>query len=139
MVKKVLEDEYVMLFINRHILMINPQNIIMKIKNPHILDIGVQIIYTDGQCQLPVAGFKCVRNTSPFNKDFIKTDNKNNGKRYVLKSIFNIPKITILYNDFLFLPKRKKIKKTEKLVSSLHDEEEYVKHKKSISSIKIMG
>lgn len=48
----------------------------------------------------------------------------------VLKSIFNIPNITIFYNDFPFLPKRKKIEKAEKLVSKLHDEEKYVKHTK---------
>ena len=48
----------------------------------------------------------------------------------VLKSIFNILNITIFYNDFPFLPKRKKIEKAEKLVSKLHDEEKYVKNTK---------
>ena len=92
MVEKVLEDEYVMLFINRHILMINPWKIVMKIKNPHILGTGVQIIYTDRQCQLPVAGFECVQNTSWFNKDFIKTYNKNNDKSYCAEVNIQYPK-----------------------------------------------
>ena len=48
----------------------------------------------------------------------------------VLKSIFNILNITIFYNDFPFLPKRKKIEKAGKLVSKLHDEEKYVKNTK---------
>ena len=54
----------------------------------------------------------------------------------VLKSIFNIPNITIFYNDFPFLPKRKKIEKAEKLVSKLHDEEKYVKYKNLYQALK---
>ena len=57
----------------------------------------------------------------------------------VLKSIFNIPNITIFYNDFPFLPKRKKIEKAEKLVPNYTMKKNMLNTQKFISSIKIMG
>ena len=57
----------------------------------------------------------------------------------VLKSIFNIPNITIFYNDFPFLPKRKKIEKAEKLVSNYTMKKNMLNTQKFISCIEIMG
>ena len=50
-------------------------------------------------------------------------------KDIFLKLIFNIPKILHeIHNALLFLPKRTKIEKVEKLVVNLHDKTEYVTH-----------
>ena len=42
------------------------------------------------------------------------------------KTLFNNPK------DLLFLPKRKKVEKVEKLICSMEDKEKYVVHKRAL-------
>ena len=51
-------------------------------------------------------------------------------KDIFLKLMFNtLQKLHELHNNLPFLPKRKKLKRVEKLVTNLHDKIEYVTHK----------
>ena len=50
MVEKALEEEYVMQFISMQKLITNIRKIMIKIKNHHIFNTGMQIIYMVGQC-----------------------------------------------------------------------------------------
>ena len=50
MVKNVLEEEYVTLFIDKEMLITNRWKTMIKIKSRHIFNIGMSIIYMVGQC-----------------------------------------------------------------------------------------
>ena len=79
--------------------------------------------------KLVVIGFEWVENTSQFNEDFIESD-----KEYVFEvDVQYSEKLHDLPNDFIFLPKRLRIEKTEKLVAKLHDKTEYVIYIKHFS------
>ena len=79
--------------------------------------------------KLLVNNFKWVEETTQFNKDFIKISNEDSNIGYFIKADVYYPeKLPKLHNDLPFLPERMKIEKNEKLVSNLHDKEEYVIH-----------
>ena len=68
-----------------------------------------------------------MKDTSQFNKSFIKNYNKESDQGYFLEVDCQYPeKSHELLNDLPFLPERMKIEKVEKLVANLHDKNEYV-------------
>ena len=70
----------------------------------------------------PVNDFEWIKDTSQFNKDFIKTYNEERDEGYFLKvDVHYLEKLYELHNDLPFLPERMKIEKEEKLVANLHD------------------
>ena len=70
----------------------------------------------------PVNDFEWIKDTSQFNKDFIKTYNEERDEGYFLKvDVQYLEKLYELHNDLPFLPERMKIEKEEKLVANLHD------------------
>ena len=78
--------------------------------------------------ELPINGFKWVKNLSKFNEDFIKKyENSNTG--YLLEVDLEYPKTLFnSHKDLPFLPERKKVEKVEKLICSIEDKEKYVIH-----------
>ena len=83
-------------------------------------------------------GFKRVKQLSKFNQRFIKGYDENSDKGYFLevdveypKSLFNGVALN-LHKDLPFLPERKKIKKCDKFVCSIHDKDNYVVHIKAL-------
>ena len=74
--------------------------------------------------KLPVNGFKWVEDISDFNENFIKSYNDESDEGYFLEA----ENLHMIHSDFLFLPKRTKIEKVEKLVANLHDKTEYFIH-----------
>ena len=78
--------------------------------------------------EVPVNKFDWIEDTSQFNKDSIKSDNKESDVQYP-------EKIHEVHNDLPFLPERMKIEKFEKLVTNLHGKTEYIIH---IRNLKIM-
>ena len=76
--------------------------------------------------RLPVNCFKWVTKLSKFDECFIKDYDKNSNKAYFLKVDVKCPKnVFNLHSDLPFLPKKKKIKKGNKLVCNVHDKENY--------------
>ena len=78
-----------------------------------------------------VDGFKWIKNTSQFNKDFIKNHNEGRDEVCFFKVDVKYPgKLHVLHNDLPFLPERLKIEKLEgeKLLPNLHNKKEYVIH-----------
>ena len=71
--------------------------------------------------------FKWVEDTSPFNEVFIKNYDEKTDVAYILAVDVKHPEeICEYHRDLPFLPKREKIKKIEKLVTSLCDKTEHV-------------
>ena len=76
--------------------------------------------------KLPVKKFEWIKDTSQFNKYFIKDYNEESDKEYFLEvDVQDLEILRELQNDLPFLPERMKIEKVEKLI---HDETEYVIH-----------
>ena len=79
--------------------------------------------------KLPVNNFEWIEDTSQFNKDFIRSYNKESNERYFLEvDVQYLEKLQELHNDLLFLLERMKLQKVEKLVTNLYDKKEYVIH-----------
>ena len=75
----------------------------------------------------PVNYFEWIKDTSKFNRDFIKNHNEKSDEGYFLEvDVQYIGKLHDLHNDLPFLPER--IEKVEKLIANLHDKTEYVIH-----------
>ena len=78
---------------------------------------------------LPVNNFECIKDTSQFNKEFIKNYNERNDEGYFLEvDVLYLEKLHELHDDLPFLSKIIKIEKVKKLVANLHDKIEYVIH-----------
>ena len=78
--------------------------------------------------KLPVNNFESVKDTSGFNKDFIKKYKEESDKGYFLEfDVQYLEKFYDLHNDLLFLPER-----VEKLVANLHDKAEFLIHIKNL-------
>ena len=74
---------------------------------------------------LPVNNFKWLKDTSQFNKDFIRNYNEESNEEHFLKvDVQYLEKLGELHNNLWFLPERMKIEKVEKLVKNLHDKTE---------------
>ena len=79
--------------------------------------------------KLPVNNFEWIKDTSQFNKDFIKKYNEESDDGYFLGVDVQYPeRLHEFHVDLLFLTERMKIEKNEKLVANLHDKTEFVKH-----------
>ena len=78
--------------------------------------------------KLPVNNFERIKDTSGFNKDFIKKYKEESDKGYFLEfDVQYLEKLHELHNDLLFLPER-----VEKLVTNLHDKAEFLIHIKNL-------
>ena len=83
--------------------------------------------------KLPVNNFDCIKNTSQFNEDFIKSYNEESNEGYFLKvDVQYLEELNELHNDLPFLTERIKIEKVKKLVADLHNKTEYVIHIKNL-------
>ena len=71
--------------------------------------------------KLPVAGFKWVKNTSQFSKDFIENYNEDSDERNFLEVDIQYPEKLHELHDSPFSPERMKIEKFSKLVANFHD------------------
>ena len=73
--------------------------------------------------------FKWVEDVSELNEDFIKCYSDESDERYFLEVDVQYPEnLHNLYYGLSLLPKRIKIKKVDKLLDNLHDNEEYILH-----------
>ena len=72
--------------------------------------------------KLPVNNFEWIKDTSQFNKDFIKNYNEESNDGYFLE--VDVQYLERLYGDLPFLPERMNTEKVEKLVANLHDKTE---------------
>ena len=86
--------------------------------------------------KLPVNNFEWIKDTSQFDKDFIKNYNEESDGGYFLgDDVQYLEKLHEVHNDLPFLPKRMKIEKVEKLVANLHDKTEYVIHIRNLKQV----
>ena len=90
--------------------------------------------------KLPVNNFEWIKDTSQFNKDFIKKYNEESDDGYFLGVDVQYPeRLYEFHIDLLFLTERMKIEKNEKLVANLHDKTEFVKHIKKKIKVGIIS
>ena len=90
--------------------------------------------------KLPVNNFEWIKDTSQFNKDFIKKYNEESDDGYFLGVDVQYPeRLHEFHVDLLFLTERMKIEKNEKLVANLHDKTEFVKHIKKKIKVGIIS
>ena len=83
--------------------------------------------------KLPVNNFEWIKDTSQFNKDFIKNYNEQSDEGYFLEVDGQyLEKLHELDNDSPFLPERMKIEKVKKLVVNSRDKTEYIIHIKNL-------
>ena len=79
--------------------------------------------------KLLVNNFEWIKDTSQFNKVFIKNYNEESDDGYFLETdVQYLVKLHELHHDLSFLHERMKIEKVKKLVANLHDKTEYVIH-----------
>ena len=79
--------------------------------------------------KLQFDGFKCVKETSQFNENFIKIYSEDSIMRYFFQVDVHYPEVLHeIDNDFPFLLERIKIEKIEKLLAILYDKKEYFIH-----------
>ena len=76
--------------------------------------------------KLPVNKFEWIKDTSQFNKDFIKNYIEESDEGHFFEvDVQYLEMLHELHNNFPFLSERIKIEKVEKLVANLHDKNEY--------------
>ena len=86
--------------------------------------------------KLPAFNFEWVEDTSQFNEVFIKNYDEKNKAGYILEVDVPYPeKWYERHSDLPFLPKRTKLGKVEKFVTSLEDKCEYVIPIKSLTEV----
>ena len=77
--------------------------------------------------KLHLGGFRYVEEISQFNEDCIKSYREDSDTGYFIEVDLEYPKeLHEIHNDLLYLPKRIKIKKFQKLAADLHNKKEYV-------------
>ena len=79
--------------------------------------------------KLPVTDSQCVEDIFEFTEDFIKSYNDESDEGYFLEA--DVPYLENLHNLYkflLFLSKRMKTQKVEKIVANLNDKTEYIIH-----------
>ena len=75
--------------------------------------------------KLPVNNFEWIKDTSQFNKDFIKNYNEESDEGYFLEiDLQNLEKLHEFHNDLPFLLEKIKLQKAEKLLANVHDKTE---------------
>ena len=99
-----------------------------NIESSYIEYLYANHLYRQAMSQkLPVNGFKGVNDLSQFKQSFIKNYDENSDIGYFLEVDIDCPKeLFNFYKDLPFLPKRKKVKKVEKLICSIEDKNNYV-------------
>ena len=88
--------------------------------------------------KLPVNGYTWNKNISKFDEYFIKNYHEDTNKRYIIEIDVGHPKDLLnLHSDLPFLPerKKKKIKKSNKLVCNIHDKENYLVHIRALKKV----
>ena len=106
------------------------KNYYKSIKSSYLMYLDANNLYGLAMSQkLPVNNFKWVEDLLKFNESFIKNYDENSDEGYILevdveyfKELFN------LHKDLPFLPKRKKINQSKKLICSIESKEKYVVH-----------
>ena len=89
---------------------------------------------------LPVGGFKPVRDVSRIDEDFIKNYDENSNIGYFFKIDIEYPKeLHDLHSDLPFLPERMKINKCNKLVCNLYDKKNYVVYLRTLKQALMHG
>ena len=82
--------------------------------------------------KLPVNGFKwfdTLETSNKINEDFIKNNDENNDKGYILKVDVKYSKrLHELHSDLPFLSERMEVNKCKKLVCNLFNKKKYVAH-----------
>ena len=74
-------------------------------------------------------GFEWIEELAEFDARFIKNFDENNNKGYILEVDVEYPEnLFNLHRDLLFIPKRKKIGKCNKLICDFHYKKNYVVH-----------
>ena len=95
------------------------------------------IQYSDVNClygwamsqKLPVNNLEWIKDTSQFNKVFIKNYTEESDEGYFLEVYVQyLENFREVHNDLPFFTERMKIEKVEKLVATLHDKTEYIIH-----------
>ena len=84
-----------------------------NIESSHLMYLDANNLYGWIMSQkLPLYSFEWVETLSEFNEHFIKGDDENSDKGYILEEDVEYPKnLFNLHKDIPFLPERKKIKK----------------------------
>ena len=86
--------------------------------------------------KLPVNNFEQIEETSQHNEDFLKKYNEESDQGYFLEvDVQYSVKLYELNNDLPFLLERMKLEKVEKLVTNLHDKNEYVIHIRNLKQV----
>ena len=84
--------------------------------------------------KLPLYDFKLKKNMLKFNEDFIKKNDEDSDKGYILEVELEYPKnLHDLHSDLPLLPERMKINKCSKLVYNLYDKINYVVQIRSLN------
>ena len=88
----------------------------------YILYLGANKLYGWAMSQnLPVSGFKFVKNVSKIDKDFTKNYDEDSDKGHILEVDVEYPKNLNEHSDLPFLPERMKINDCIKLLCNLYD------------------
>ena len=83
--------------------------------------------------KLPVDSFQLKKNASKFNKKFIRNYDEDRDKRYIFELDVKYPKrLHNFHSILLFLPKRMKIKKFNKVVCNWFDKKNYAVHMRAL-------
>ena len=88
--------------------------------------------------KLPVDCFEWVEEDglSKFNESFIKNYDESSDTGYILEVVVEYPiNLHKLHSHLSFLSERKKIKKCNKLVSTVQDKENYVVHTRALKQV----
>ena len=106
-----------------------------NIESSYIECLDANNLYGWTMCKkLPVRDFKWLDNLSMFTEEFIKNDDENGDKGYILEVDAEYPKkLRSVHSDLPFLPERMKFNKCEKLACNIRNKENYIIH---ISSLK---
>ena len=83
--------------------------------------------------KLPVDSFQLKKNASKFNKKFTRNYGEDRDKRYIFELDVKYPKrLHNFHSILLFLPKRMKIKKFNKVVCNWFDKKNYAVHMRAL-------
>ena len=83
--------------------------------------------------KLHVDSFQLKKNASKFNKKFIRNYGEDRDKRYIFELDVKYPKrLHNFHSILLFLPKRMKIKKFNKVVCNWFDKKNYAVHMRAL-------
>ena len=128
MVKKELEEKYVMQFIITLKLITNIWKIMIKIKKestyPKYWDVNDLYGWAMSQ-KLPENNFDQTEDISPLNEDFTRKYNEESDEAYFFEVDVQYPeKSHELHNDLPFLLEKRKLERHEKVVGNLHDKTE---------------